>query len=166
MTRTLAPVETRLTILPEWIDYNGHMNVAYYVLAFDKATDSPYDALGIGGGYVARRQRSLFTLAMNVDYLREVFAGDEVLIASRMLDHDHKRVHYFHEMRHAGEGWLAATNECVAVHVDMTLRRSAPFDDDAQARLASMKSAHAALGRPDRAGRALAIRRDKAGHAP
>ena len=144
MPPAAPPVETRLTILPAWIDYNGHMNVAYYVLAFDKATDTLYDTLGIGGGYVAQRQRSLFTLAMNVDYLREVFAGDEVLITSRMLDHDRKRVHYFHEMRHAGEGWLAATNECVAVHVDMTLRRSAPFDDEAAARLAAMKDAHAA----------------------
>ena len=26
---------TTLTVLPEWIDHNGHMNVAYYVLAFD-----------------------------------------------------------------------------------------------------------------------------------
>jgi acyl-CoA thioester hydrolase len=161
MTATIAPVETRLTVLPEWVDYNGHMNVAYYVLAFDRATDTLYDALRIGGGYVAQRQHSLFTLSMNVDYLREVFAGDEILITSRMLDHDHKRVHYFHEMHHAGEGWLAATNECVAIHVDMAQRRSAPFDDAAAARLAEMKAAHAALGRPDRAGRTLSITRER-----
>ena len=165
ITPNLSPVETRVRILPEWIDLNGHMNVAYYVLAFDQATDTLYKALGIAGDYLERERRSVFTLAMNVDYLREVFAGDEVRIVSRMLDHDHKRIHYFHEMYHASQGWLSATNECVAVHVDMTRRKSAPFPDLAAERLAAMTAAHAALGRPDRAGRSLEIRRDKPGPA-
>ena len=159
------PVETRLVIPPAWIDYNGHMNVAYYVLAFDKATDALYEVLGIGARYLEQAKHSVFTLAMNVDYLREVVAGDEVCITSRMLGHDHERIHYFHAMHHAGEGWLAATNECVAVHVDMALRRSAPFPEDAATRLAAMTAAHAALGKPERAGRSLALRRDKANRA-
>ncbi len=161
MTSNTPAVETRLKIRPEWIDLNGHMNVAYYVLAFDQATDTLYKVLDIAGDYLERQQHSVFTLAMNVDYLREVFAGDEVRIASRMLDHDRKRIHYFHEMYHAGEGWLAATNECVAIHVDMKLRKSAPFGDAAATRLAEMTAAHALLGRPDRAGRSLDIRREK-----
>src|SRR5512144_1543295 len=103
--------ETRLEILPEWTDQNGHMNVAYYVLAFDRATDTLYDALGIGWSYLSREQRSLFTLSMNVDYVAEVFAGDRVHIVSRLIDFDHKRIHYFHEMHHASEAYLAATNE-------------------------------------------------------
>jgi acyl-CoA thioester hydrolase len=161
----LPPIETRIRILPEWIDLNGHMNVAYYVLAFDQATDTLYQALGIAGDYLERERHSVFTLAMNVDYLREVFAGDEVRIASRMLDHDRKRIRYFHEMYHAAEGWLAATNECLAIHVDMTIRRSAPFAEAAAARIAAMTVAHAVLGRPDRVGRSLEIRRDEAGQA-
>ena len=91
-------VTTELEILPAWTDLNGHMNVAYYVLAFDRATDALYDALGIGWGYLERERKSLFTLAMNVDYRREVFAGSRVRIESRLLDHDHKRIHYFHAM--------------------------------------------------------------------
>ncbi len=68
-------VATELEIRPEWTDANGHMNVAYYVLAFDRATDAFYDALGIGWPYLERERKSLFTLAMNVDYVREVMAG-------------------------------------------------------------------------------------------
>src|SRR6185295_13779718 len=68
---TLDPCETRVDILPKWTDQNGHMNVAYYVLAFDRATDTLYNELGIGWSYLDRTGRSLFTLAMNVDYLGE-----------------------------------------------------------------------------------------------
>jgi acyl-CoA thioester hydrolase len=152
-------VETRLRILPEWTDGNGHMNVAYYVVAFDRATDALYDALGIGWDYVKRDRRSLFTLAMNVDYLHEVMAGDDVRIATRLVDHDHKRIHYFHAMHHAGHGWLGATNEILAMHVDMATRRSMPFPGPVTARLAAMRSAHSMLPRPENLGRRLAIRR-------
>jgi acyl-CoA thioester hydrolase len=100
------------------------MNVAYYVLAFDRATDAFYDALGIGWPYLERERKSLFTLAMNVDYVREVMAGTRVRIESRLLDYDPKRIHYFHAMHDAREGWLAATNELVAMHVDMASRRA------------------------------------------
>lgn len=152
-------VETRLRILPEWTDQNGHMNVAYYVLAFDRATDVFYDALGIGWDYVGRERKSLFTLAMNVDYLRELRSGAEVRIATRIVDVDHKRLHYFHEMVHAAEGWLAATNELLAMHVDMASRKSVPFPDSVAARLATMNAAHATLPPPAQLGRRLGIRR-------
>lgn len=154
-------VETRLTVPAEWTDGNGHLNVAYYVLAFDRATDAFYDALGIGWDYVRRAGMSLFTLALNVDYLRETPAGVDVSIATRLLDCDHKRIHYFHEMRHAGDGALAATNEILAMHVDMATRRSAPFDTALVARLAAMRISHARLPMPAQAGRKLGIRRAK-----
>jgi acyl-CoA thioester hydrolase len=156
-------VETRLRVLPEWADLNGHMNVAYYVLAFDRATDVFYDALGIGWDYVRREQKSLFTLAMNVDYVREVVAGVDVRITSRLVDHDHKRIHYFHEMVHAADGWLAATNELLAMHVDMASRKSAPFPDGVLARLVAMRGVHAALPSPAQLGRKLGIRRGEPG---
>jgi acyl-CoA thioester hydrolase len=154
----LAPVETRLTILPEWTDQNGHMNVAYYVLAFDRATDVFYDRLGLGWAILAE-DRSMFTLAMNVDYLSEIFAAEAVAIKSRVLDCDAKRLHYFHEMRRAHDGALAATNEIVALHVGMSKRRSAPFPEAVGALLAAMKAAHAALPPPPRAGRTLGLKR-------
>jgi len=156
-------VETRLSVLPEWTDGNGHMNVAYYVLAFDRATDVFYDALGVGWGYVERERRSLFTLAMNVDYLHETLAGDGLRIATRLLDHDHKRIHYFHEMYREVDRTLAATNELLAMHVDMSTRRGMPFDDTVAVRIEAMKSAHAALPPPERVGRRLGIQPSRPG---
>ena len=156
MNTTLC--ETPLAILPEWTDQNGHMNVAYYVLAFDRATDALYDALGIGWSYLESEGRSTFTLSMNVDYLGEVFAGEQVIVQSRLLDCDGKRVHYFHEMRRS-DGHVAATNELLAMHVNMTTRRSEPFPEDIRKRLASMKNAHAAMPLPSQVGRKLGIRR-------
>jgi acyl-CoA thioester hydrolase len=155
----IPPVETRVLILPEWSDLNGHMNVAWYVLAFDRATDAFYDALGIGWSYLERERHSLFTLAMNVDYVREVFAGHSVRVVSRLVDHDRKRLHCFHQMFHAAEGWLAATNEIVAIHVEMVTRRSAPFSDETAGRLAAMQAAHSCLPAPPQLRRTLGIRR-------
>jgi|SRR5690348_2646414 len=155
---TLGLCETRLDIPSEWTDQNGHMNVAYYVLAFDRATDAFYDTLGIGWSYLDRTGRSVFTLAMNVDYLGEVFAGDSVRIVGRVIDCDYKRIHYCHEMHHATKGYLAATNEVLSMHVNMATRRSEPFPPDLQTRFAEVKAAHAALPLPQQVGRKLGIR--------
>jgi len=155
---TTALCETRLDILPEWTDQNGHMNVAYYVLAFDRATDTLFNEIGVGWSYLDRTGRSTFSLAMNIDYVREVFAGDSVRIVSRLIDCDHKRIHYFHEMHHPTKDYLAATNELLSMHVNMATRRSEPFPSDIQARLAEMKSAHAAFPLPPQVGRKLGIR--------
>ncbi|HET8830732.1 MAG TPA: thioesterase family protein [Casimicrobiaceae bacterium] len=155
---TLEPCETRLDIPSEWTDRNGHMNVAYYVVAFDRATDAFYDALGIGFSYLDRTQRSVFTLSMNVDYLGEVFAGDSVRIVTRLIDCDHKRLHYFHEMHHATKDHIVATSELLAMHVNMTTRRGEPFSSGAQALLAQVKGAHARLPLPPQVGRKIGIR--------
>lgn len=152
------PVRTRVEIAPAWTDANGHLNVAYYVLAFDRATDALYDALGTGWSILADG-RSLFTLAMNVDYLNEVLAGETVTVASRLLDFDAKRLHYFHEMTRDRDGAVAATNEIVALHVGMQARRAAPFPPDTVVRLAATKAAHAALPAPPRVGRKLGLAR-------
>jgi acyl-CoA thioester hydrolase len=158
---TIEPCETRVDIPSEWTDRNGHMNVAYYVLAFDRATDAFYNTLGIGWSYLDRTARSLFTLAMNVDYLGEVFAGDSVRIVSRLIDCDHKRIHYFHEMHNATKPCLVATNELLAIHVDMTTRRSEPFPSDKQTLLAEAKAAQAALPLSPRIGRTIKIHVDR-----
>jgi acyl-CoA thioester hydrolase len=154
----LSPAETRLVVLPEWTDQNRHMNVAYYVLAFDRATDTFLQRLGLGWPVLAEG-RSIFTLAMNVDYLNEVFVGETVIIESRLLDGDAKRLHYYHRMTRDRDGALAATNEIVALHVSMATRRSAPFPDATMARITAMKAAHAALPGPPRLGRVLGMAR-------
>lgn len=150
--------EFQLTIQPEWIDHNGHMNVAYYVLAFDQATDAVYETWDIGMTYPDRGY-SVFTLGMNVDYLRELFAGDKVRITTHLLDWDSKRIHYFHEMYHLDSGERVATNECLCINVELDSRRSAPFPEDVQMLLKAVHAAHQAVGVPPGAFRQLQIRR-------
>ena len=151
--------ETRLCVEPEWVDYNGHMNLAFYVLAFDKATDHFYDQLDIGLTYRERMQSSMFTLGINVDYLREVFAGDMLRITTQLLACDAKRMRYFHRMFSAAGDEPVATNECLAVHVDMEARRSAPFPAATRARIDAMLEAHLRLPVPAGAGRVLGEKR-------
>lgn len=146
------------TVQPEWIDHNGHMNVAFYVLAFDLATDEFYEGLNIGLTY-QKTGYSVFTLGMNVDYMQELFEGDPIRVETRLVDYDHKRVHYIHMMYHAEKGFLAATNECLGMHVGYESRKSEPFPEAVQADLAQMLADHQTLELPKQAGRKLGIRR-------
>ena len=150
--------ENTLTILPEWIDENGHMNVAYYVLAFDMGTDSVYEDWLVGHNY-KEQGFSVFTMGMNVDYVSELFAGDTIRMTTQLVDWDYKRIHYFHQMFNESTGMLAATNECLCTNVDFKLRKSAPFPEHVSERLSAVYQQHAQLPIPDTFGRKLQIRR-------
>jgi len=147
------------TVEAAWIDYNGHLNMAYYHVLFDRGVDAAWDALGIGEAYLRESGGSCFTLETHVCYLNEIGAGDPVLVDFHLLDFDHKRLHFFQHMTHAGSDTLVATSEQLAMHVDMSTRRSAPFPADALARIEAMHRAHATLPAPDQAGRQIGIRR-------
>lgn len=149
----------REPVLADWIDYNGHMNVAYYVLAFDHATDRFLDLLDVGADYVRRTNHSWFVLESHVTYQQEVLEGDPLRFTLRLVDFDAKRAHYLFTMYHAEQGYLAATSEQVGLHVDMTTRRSAPFPDEVAARLAAIAEAQASMERPSVVGRAIGLSR-------
>lgn len=144
-------------VRPEWIDYNGHMNVAYYVLAFDWATDAFFAFIGADESYVKQRGMSLFALEAHVTYQRELRAGDPLRVTTQLLGFDNKRLHYFHQMHHGTEGWLAATGEWLSLHVDLEARRAAPFPDDIATRLTALREAHAALAPPPEVGRVIGL---------
>jgi len=144
---------------PAWIDYNGHMNMAFYNLAFDRALDHVFDQLGIGAVYVRSGGGSCFTAEIHVNYLQEVLLGDPLRVNFQLLDWDAKRLHFFESMYHATEGYLAATSEQLSLHVDMATRRTAPFPDAVQARLAALMAEHAQLPRPAQVGRIIGIQR-------
>ena len=97
------------TVLPEWIDYNGHLNVAYYVLAFDHSTDALLDYMGFDAAYRQASNCSTFALEAHVSWLRELSEGEPMRFTQHLLDFDHKRFHHFHSMYHGTEGCLAAT---------------------------------------------------------
>ncbi len=149
-------------VRPEWIDYNGHMNVAYYVLAFDHATDALLDALGMGERYRHEHDASVFTAEAHVTYERELKLGDPIRFQTQLLGYDAKRVHYFHTMYHGVEGFLAATNELMILHVDMTARKVAPMPEFALGRLEQIDRVHRRLVRPPQVGRVMGFDQPKA----
>ena len=100
---------TVMQIEPQWIDYNGHLNMAYYNVMMDRAIDELWLQLGIGPAYKKERHGSTFTAECHVRYLREIHLGDPVQVTIYLLGADEKRLHTFGELRHAGEGWLSAT---------------------------------------------------------
>jgi acyl-CoA thioester hydrolase len=148
-------VSSPMRVEPAWIDYNGHLNMAYYNVLFDRGVDEVYELLGCGLVYVEQSRHSCYTAEVHLRYLRELHAGDPVRVTFRLLDFDAKRLHYFEELRHAEEGWLSATSENMALHVDMTARKTAPFPDAIAARLARMKAVHLGLPVPEGAGRRI-----------
>ena len=119
-----GPVLSSATqIEPQWIDYNGHLNMAYYNVMMDRAIDEMWVHLGIGPTYLKERHGSTFTAEAHVRYLREIYLGDPVQISVYLLGHDEKRLHTFEELRHATEGWLSATSENMTLHMDMKQRK-------------------------------------------
>jgi acyl-CoA thioester hydrolase len=147
----------RGSIRPEWIDYNGHMNVAYYVLVFDRGTDALLDHLGMDTAYRARTGYSTYVLESHVTYERELKEGDAYRVTSQLLDFDAKRLHYFERLYQEPEGILAATTEIMLMHMDMATVRSTPMSESVRARVASLMEAHIHLPRPTQAGRVIGI---------
>jgi acyl-CoA thioester hydrolase len=149
-------VSSVMRIESGWIDYNGHLNMAYYNVLFDRAVDEVYELLGCGPAYLEQTRHSTFTAEAHIRYLRELRAQDPVRITFQLLGYDAKRLHYFEQLHHAEEGWLSATSENMVLHVDMIAKKTAPFPDFIAARLARMRAAHAHLPMPDGAGRRIA----------
>jgi len=148
---------TVMQIEPQWIDYNGHLNMAYYNVLFDRGIDQMWLELGIGPEYMKQRHSSTFTAEAHVRYVREVHLGDPVRVSVYLIAADEKRIHTFEELRHATEGWISATSENMTLHVDMNARKTAPFPPDIAARIREVVAAHSAVPRPDGIGRRIAM---------
>jgi acyl-CoA thioester hydrolase len=150
-------VSSVMGIEPQWIDYNGHLNMAYYNVLFDRAVDEAYELLGLGPDYLERHKHSTVVAEMHVRYLRELRKDDPVRVTVQLLDYDAKRFHFFEQLYHATEGWMSATSESMTLHVDMTAKKVAPFPDSVMRALARMQAAHSRLPRPEAAGRRIAM---------
>jgi len=149
--------QTEGSVLPEWIDNNDHMNLAYYVLLFDQATDTVYDALGIGQTYRAATGNSTFTAEAHIIYERELRVGERVRITSYLLGADTKRLHYFHEMFHAEQGHRVAAQELLALHIDLRVRRTTAFAPELLERLQAAAAPRAGEKLPEGVGRRIAM---------
>ena len=142
----------------EWVDYNGHVLDACYLLAFAPATTALLEAVELGEGYREATGCTIYTVECHVRYLRELHAGDPLRVTFQLLDFDRKRLHTFEQLFHAEQGWVAATSENMSLHVDMAAGKTAPFPDDVASCLARMQAAHRHLPRPEAAGRRIAMR--------
>jgi acyl-CoA thioester hydrolase len=153
-----APLDVyRDVVRPEWIDHNGHMNVGYYLVVFDLATDAFFHWVGLDASHRQSHGITTFCLEAHVTYHREVRRGDPLRFTTTLLGHDAKRIHYIHAMYQAAEGFLASTNELMSLHVDLATRRGAPMHPSILERLATIQSAHDALPRPPQAGRRIGL---------
>jgi len=154
-----APLDVyRDTVRPEWIDQNRHMNVGYYLVVFDFATDAWMAFIGLGAAHRRDRQITTFCLEAHLTFVREVAGGDPLRFTTRLLGWDAKRIHYCHEMYHATEGYLSATNELMSLHVSQETRRASPMAPEVQELLARVEKAHAALPPSPHVGRVIGLR--------
>ena len=146
-------------VKPEWIDHNGHFNMGYYLVVFDRATDAFLHQVGLTAELREGTGATTFTLEAHVNYLNELHEGDPLRFTTRLLGFAHKRIHYFHEMYHATEGYLAATNELMSLHVNHSTRRSAPMAVEVTRCLEEILEAHEPLPLPEQGGRRIGLER-------
>jgi acyl-CoA thioester hydrolase len=144
-------------VLPEWIDANGHMNLAYYIVLFDYATDALFDAIGIGRRYKDATNHGTFVAETHNLYERELLVGEQVRVATQILGSDSKRLHLAHEMFSLANGERAATQELMYLHIDLAARRVVPWLPEAREPVDAAVKAHAGLATPDWVGRRIAM---------
>ena len=117
-------------VIKEWTDYNGHLNVAYYIRIFDIAADIMLDNFKMGGESAKKDKKSTFVVEMHTCYNQEVKLGEEVETHLTYIDHDKKRIYYKLSMFHKEKKYLAATNEVLSLYVDLNQRKVVEFDPD------------------------------------
>lgn len=149
---------TGLSVKPEWLDFNGHMNVAYYVLAFDQMVDGGFDLIGMDAAYRERRRHTMFALESHITWQRELHLNDPLRMTVQFLGVDNKRLHSLYRMYHAEQGYLAATCEWMQICVDLEARRTAPWDPEIRARIDAVFARQAHLARPPEVGRVMKVK--------
>lgn len=154
-----APFEAHLSVDPAWLDLNGHMNVAFYMTAFDRGSDPFFDELGLGWSYTQAGEGSIFVTGANMDYRQELLAGDPLRVTTQLLDYSAKLIHLQLCLYQVAQGVLAATQEILFMHISLATRRSAPLPVLAQQRLAEILRVHQTLTPAAGLGRTLAIQR-------
>lgn len=145
-------------VRPEWIDYNGHMNVAYYVLAFDLAIDSLWARIGITDDYIRDTRGSTFAVETHLTYQEELKEGEPYYVAMQLLAYDEKRIHHFQRMYHAEKHVLAATAEWMSLHVDLSVRKVTQWPNTVLESLAEIAAIQENGSRPEEAGSRMSIK--------
>lgn len=148
---------SRGLVLPEWIDVNKHMNVAYYVLAFDRGVDSLWDRFGITEEHIREMNSSTFAVETHIMYRRELKLDDPYIVTAQILAFDDKRIHQFQRLYHAESHFVAATAEWMNLHVDLATRRVAPWPASILDDIRKVAAMQGDWGYPRDAGRQMRI---------
>lgn len=146
-------------VLPQWVDYNGHMSESCYLLVFGDSSDAFFRYIGIDEAYRDQGGHSLYTVETHLHNLREASEGEPMRLTLQLLDMDEKRLHIFHAMHHGVSGELLATAEQMLVHVNMAQGKSVAMPADLYQRLLAIRTAHTGLPVPPQVGHSIGIRR-------
>ena len=144
-------------VLEEWVDYNGHLRDAFYLLIFSYATDGLMDHLGLDSQNREASGHSLFTLEVHMNYLHEVKLGARVEVRTQIIGHDKKRLHLYHSLHLIGEEQTLAGNEQMLLHVDLAGPHSAPFSEHSLALLRAIETRQGDLPKPAYVGRVIGL---------
>lgn len=155
-----APLSTyRSAVLPEWVDYNGHLRDAYYLLLFSLATDALMEQLGLDEAGRAATGHSLYTLECHLNFVQEVKLGQQVEVRTQILGHDSKRLHLNHSLHLLDQAPLLAASEQMLLNVATAAARATPFAEPVLSRVEALARAHQGLAAPRFAGRAISLTR-------
>ena len=154
-----APVEVLSgTVQEAWIDYNGHLNAGYYLVAFDDAIAPWMDFIGLGTAHREMRDITTFSAENHITYVREIGPDEPYVISVQLLGFDRKRIHAFQVMTQTRDDYLVATCEVMSLHIDGPSRRVGTMDDEPYRRLGEIWEAHQHLALPPQVGHVISIR--------
>ena len=147
----------RTGVAPDWVDYNGHLRDAFYLLIFSYATDALMDRLGMDSNNREASGNSLFTLELHLNYLHEVKLDADVEVHTQIIAHDGKRLHLYHSLHLVGDDKELAGNEQMLLHVDLAGPRATPFSEQTLGKLQAIVAEQTDLPTPAYIGRVIAL---------
>lgn len=156
MTSAQPHISTIASVQPDWIDFNGHLNMAFYSVFMDNAAGEMFQGLGFGAGYRERTGFTTFAAESHVTYKRELHLDAKVFVETQLLDFDRKRIHFFQTLKHV-DGWVSATAEGMGLHIDTNGPKVAPVPDDIFANLEALMEQHGQLPLPSGMGHRIGI---------
>ncbi|HCV38324.1 MAG TPA: 4-hydroxybenzoyl-CoA thioesterase [Pseudomonas sp.] len=154
-----ALITYRTPVQEDWVDYNGHLRDAFYLLIFSYATDRLMERIGLDADSRGQSGNSPFTLEAHINYLHEVKLGTEVWVQTQIIGFDHKRLHVYHSLHRAGFDEVLAASEQMLLHVDLAGPKSAPFSEQSAALLQSLADSQRDLPAAQFVGRVLQLPR-------
>lgn len=157
MTKAAPYTSSMQTVESQWTDYNGHLNMAYYAVLFDRGAEEMFETVGLGADYVKRTNCTTFTLETHTTYANELKEGEQVRIETQILGADAKRVHYVQQMFRGESSYLACVLEVMVSHVDLNTHRTAVWPADIQTKIDALAAIHKDVPVPFQVGHKIGL---------